>query len=71
MQVFLQGTLSAFDAPAEHRDKLVAAALRHGVHIGTCGETAVRFRPALIFGRKELEITATALKKALKGLASS
>jgi len=28
----------------------------HGVHLGVCGDTAIRFRPTLTFDRKHLHI---------------
>ena len=52
-----RGTLAAFDAvsPAA-RDKLVGKLRNHGIQLGGCGDVTVRFRPALIFQPKHVDI---------------
>ncbi|GAA6052376.1 hypothetical protein JCM3770_000212 [Rhodotorula araucariae] len=51
------GTFIAWDAESPaHRDAFVAAMRREGVIMGGCGERAVRLRPMLIFGDKQMEI---------------
>ena len=52
-----RGTLAAFDAasPAA-RDKLVGKLRNHGIQLGGCGDVAVRFRPALIFQPKHVDV---------------
>ncbi|VDK56990.1 unnamed protein product [Anisakis simplex] len=63
------GTYCAFDLDdSEHRDKFVDIAISKGLHIGGCGVTGIRFRPALIFGEKHLEITLDILSKSMKQL---
>ncbi|KAI6233867.1 4-aminobutyrate aminotransferase, mitochondrial [Aphelenchoides fujianensis] len=64
-----QGTLCAFDMPnSEKRDKFLAEALKHGLHIGGCGDVAVRFRPALVFQRKHVETAVDIINKTLKSM---
>lgn len=63
------GTLTAFDTgDSQTRDKLVDIALQKGLQLGVCGEAAVRFRPALIFGEKHLQITLDLLEQCVKTL---
>jgi len=52
-----EGTFVAFDAPtAEARDKLIGKLRNHGVQVGGCGDVSVRFRPALIFQPRHVDI---------------
>ncbi|KAE9554671.1 hypothetical protein FO519_002081 [Halicephalobus sp. NKZ332] len=63
------GTLTAFDTSnSQVRDKLVEVALQKGLHIGGCGDTTVRFRPALIFGEKHLKVALDLLEQSVKTL---
>ncbi|PAV57340.1 hypothetical protein WR25_13737 [Diploscapter pachys] len=61
------GTFAAVDFPTpELRDKLVATAANNGLLVGGCGDNGLRFRPALIFEKKHLEIAFDLLDKSLK-----
>ncbi|KAI1725017.1 aminotransferase class-III domain-containing protein [Ditylenchus destructor] len=61
------GTLCSFDMPdSAIRDKLLNTAIANGLHIGGCGDLAVRFRPALIFEKKHVDVSMDLLNKALK-----
>ncbi|VDN32718.1 unnamed protein product [Cylicostephanus goldi] len=61
------GTFAAIDLPdAGIRDLFVTKAIDSGLHCGGCGEKSVRFRPALIYGKKHAEITFDILEKAVK-----
>ena len=61
-----KGTFIAFDLPSEEiRAKLISAMLQKGVLMGGCGVTAIRMRPALIFGQKECEIFLDTLESCL------
>lgn len=63
------GTLCAFDMPdAAIRDKLINTAITNGLHIGGCGDVAVRFRPSLIFEKKHVDIATDLLNKTLNQL---
>lgn len=63
------GTLTAFDTcDSQTRDKLLDICLQKGLHIGGCGDAAVRFRPSLIYGEKHLETTIKLLEKSIKSL---
>jgi len=45
-----RGTFCAFDMPdASTRDKFINQMRNAGIQVGSCGDVAVRFRPALIF----------------------
>ncbi|KAI6170541.1 4-aminobutyrate aminotransferase, mitochondrial [Aphelenchoides bicaudatus] len=62
-----QGTLCAFDLPdVGQRDKLLGNALQKGLHIGGCGDTTVRFRPALVFLEKHVDLTIDIIRQSLK-----
>ncbi|CAD5218957.1 unnamed protein product [Bursaphelenchus okinawaensis] len=64
-----QGNLCAFDLPdSGKRDKLLGIALKHGLHIGGCGDLTVRFRPSLIFEQKHADIAIDILSQSLKEL---
>uniref|UniRef100_F1KZ14 (S)-3-amino-2-methylpropionate transaminase n=2 Tax=Ascaris TaxID=6251 RepID=F1KZ14_ASCSU len=59
----------AFDIRnASKRDEFLAKALSKGLNLGGCGDAAIRFRPALIFGKKHLEIALDILDKSMKDL---
>lgn len=55
------GTFIAFDHP--RRDEFVASAKMHGVHVGVCGESAIRLRPMLIFQRHHADILLDVFRK--------
>merc|ERR1712055_375524 len=51
------GTLCAINCRSTQiRDRVVAEMREHGVHLGVCGESTVRFRPSLTFDSPHLEI---------------
>lgn len=62
-----RGTFIAFDCetPAK-RDELVARLRNKGVLVGGSGERAVRLRPLLIFGSKEMEVLVETLEAVCK-----
>ncbi|KAK0398485.1 hypothetical protein QR680_002614 [Steinernema hermaphroditum] len=61
------GTFCAFDLrDAKTRDQLIDACLSEGLHIGGCGDASIRFRPALVFTQKHLDVTLDLLAKACK-----
>ncbi|MFH4978244.1 hypothetical protein AB6A40_004953 [Gnathostoma spinigerum] len=61
--------ICAFDLPnTKARDKFLEITLKNGLLIGGCGETAVRFRPALIFSHKHCEIALDIINKSIKDL---
>lgn len=61
------GTFIAWDAgSAEARDRFVAAMRQQGVVMGGCGEKAVRLRPMLVFGDKQLAIFLDKMETVLK-----
>lgn len=61
------GTLCAFEMPdSVSRDKLCHLALTNGLHIGGCGDFAVRFRPALTFNKDHVDLAMEILDKSLK-----
>uniref|UniRef100_A0A7E4V294 Gamma-amino-N-butyrate transaminase n=1 Tax=Panagrellus redivivus TaxID=6233 RepID=A0A7E4V294_PANRE len=63
------GTLTAFDtSDTKTRDKLLDIALARGLQIGGCGDTSIRFRPALIFDEPHLKLTLEILERAIKDL---
>lgn len=60
------GTFLAFDGvSAEVRDKLIGEMRKQGVHMGGCGEKAVRLRPMLVFEQKHADLFLEKLEKAL------
>ncbi|KAG6457400.1 4-aminobutyrate aminotransferase, mitochondrial [Manduca sexta] len=64
-----RGTFLAYNAnTAEVRDKINNNLKKNGILGGTCGEKAIRLRPALIFQPKHAEIYLDALRKTLKEL---
>uniref|UniRef100_A0A915PS53 4-aminobutyrate--2-oxoglutarate transaminase n=1 Tax=Setaria digitata TaxID=48799 RepID=A0A915PS53_9BILA len=63
------GTFCAFDMPDPAiRDKFLETAGNNGLLIGSCGVSTVRFRPALIFSDKHLEIALDIINKSLSEL---
>lgn len=69
MNVRGMGTICAFDtSDSTTRDLLLEKALANGLNIGGCGESAVRFRPALIFTEKHVDLAVQLLDKTLKEL---
>ena len=63
-----QGTFIAWDAPtAGARDNFIKRMRAHGVHMGGCGERAVRLRPMLCFQRKHADILLSTMEKVLGG----
>ncbi|XP_063378091.1 4-aminobutyrate aminotransferase, mitochondrial-like [Cydia fagiglandana] len=64
-----RGTFLAFNAAnASLRDKINNDLKKNGVLGGTCGETAIRLRPALTFQEKHAHIYLDTLRKTLKEL---
>lgn len=60
-------SFSAFDLVSpKKRDDLLNKCLANGLHVGGCGDAAIRFRPALIFSTKHAEIALDILDKSLK-----
>jgi len=60
------GTFCAFDMPTtDVLDKFANACIANGLHIGSCGEVSMRFRPALIYQRKHAHQTIDVLNKAV------
>merc|ERR1712136_648886 len=50
-----RGTFCAVDCDTSvRRDKIVSSMRTEGIHIGVCGETTIRFRPALTLVRNIL-----------------
>jgi 4-aminobutyrate aminotransferase/(S)-3-amino-2-methylpropionate transaminase len=50
------GTFAAIDAPdADTRDRILDVLRQNGVECGGSGDRSIRFRPALIFGRRHAE----------------
>jgi len=65
-----RGTFCAIDCDtAERRDKIVGGMRTEGVHIGVCGDTAIRFRPALTFNQNHLDIALDKLNTTLAKVA--
>lgn len=63
------GTFAAIDvADATRRDLLVREAARRGLELGGSGLRTIRFRPALIFGRRHVEIALERLDAAARAL---
>ncbi|GAA5899346.1 hypothetical protein JCM8208_001622 [Rhodotorula glutinis] len=63
------GTFIAWDAESpQARDKFVAAMRHEGVVMGGCGERAIRLRPMLIFGDKQMEVLLEKMEGVLKSL---
>lgn len=61
--------MCAFDLQTtEMRDTLLQMLLNQGLHLGACGEATIRFRPALIFSKKHLEIVLDILNNEINKL---
>uniref|UniRef100_A0A914WCW9 (S)-3-amino-2-methylpropionate transaminase n=1 Tax=Plectus sambesii TaxID=2011161 RepID=A0A914WCW9_9BILA len=66
------GTFSAIDcSSAGLRDKIVNNAAQNDLHIGVCGDSSIRFRPALIFEEKHLKEAKEALSDAIASAVQS
>jgi len=64
-----QGTFCAFDCEStEWREKLIQELRNKGIEIGGSGAKSIRFRPALIFGVKHVNIFLNAFETTLKQL---
>lgn len=62
-----RGLFLAFNAKdTKTRDNILGNLKKHGIQSGGCGETAIRLRPALIFGQNHTEIYLDRLRKVLK-----
>ena len=57
------GTFIAWDSP--RRDEFVKKMRSKGVHMGGCGERAVRLRPMLVFEKKHADILIETMEKVL------
>uniref|UniRef100_A0A183CLS2 4-aminobutyrate--2-oxoglutarate transaminase n=1 Tax=Globodera pallida TaxID=36090 RepID=A0A183CLS2_GLOPA len=63
------GTLCSFDMPnTAVRDGFLKKAMSKGLLIGGCGDATVRFRPALVFTKRHLDIALALLDEALKAM---
>ena len=61
------GTFRAVDVrDAAAATAFVTACLSRGLHLGVCGESTVRFRPALIFTEAHLNVAKGIMKAALE-----
>jgi 4-aminobutyrate aminotransferase/(S)-3-amino-2-methylpropionate transaminase len=58
------GTFIAWDSP--RRDDFVKRMRAKGVHMGGCGERAVRLRPMLVFQKKHADILLSTMEEVLK-----
>ncbi|XP_031567513.1 4-aminobutyrate aminotransferase, mitochondrial-like [Actinia tenebrosa] len=66
------GTFCAFDlCDVATRTKFLANARNRGVDMDGCGTSTIRFRPALIFGQKHLDILLDTMNSAAKDLVDS
>ncbi|UZJ52338.1 hypothetical protein CBS101457_001658 [Exobasidium rhododendri] len=62
-----QGTFIAWDAQSPgKRDELIKRMKAKGVHLGGCGERAVRLRPMLVFEKHHADLFLTHLSDVLK-----
>jgi len=65
-----RGTFCAIDCDtADRREKIVGEMRKAGVHLGVCGDTAIRFRPTLTFDSKHLNILMDRLNTVLSKVA--
>ena len=65
-----RGTFCAVDCDsADRREKIVGLMRSHGVHLGVCGDTAIRFRPTLTFDHHHLHILMDKLNTVLSKVA--
>jgi 4-aminobutyrate aminotransferase / (S)-3-amino-2-methylpropionate transaminase len=58
------GTFIAWDSP--RRDEFVKRMRAKGVHLGGCGERAVRLRPMLVFQKQHADILLRTMEEVLK-----
>lgn len=58
-----KGCFIAWDSP--RRDEFVKEMRANGVHMGGCGERAVRLRPMLVFQKKHADILLSTMDKVL------
>lgn len=64
-----RGTFRAVDLPTpQKRDQLLKELKKRGVQAGACGTSAMRLRPALIFGERHADIFLDRFRDALKHL---
>lgn len=64
-----RGFFIAFDLPTPAlRNQFIAEAKKLGLNIGGCGDQGVRLRPALVFGKKHVDILADIVDKAFATL---
>lgn len=64
-----EGTFISFDCDTpEMRDRFVAEMRKVGVVMGGCGDRAVRLRPMLIFGEKQMQVLLEKMEGVLKTL---
>ncbi|HSW29925.1 MAG TPA: L-lysine 6-transaminase [Longimicrobiales bacterium] len=65
-----KGLLCAIDLPdADTRSKVRQGCWDRGLAVLVCGSRSVRFRPPLVFTKKEADRTVSTLRKVLKGFA--
>jgi L-lysine 6-transaminase len=65
-----QGLLCAMDLPdTETRNKVRTGCWDRGLAVLVCGSRSIRFRPPLVFTRKEADRTVSTLRKVLKEIA--
>ena len=65
-----RGTFCAVDCDtAARRERIVTEMRRMGVHLGVCGDRAIRFRPTLTFDMKHLNILLDKLNTVLTKVA--
>lgn len=64
-----RGFFIAFDLPSPAlRNQLIGECKKLGLNIGGCGDQGVRLRPALVFGKKHVDILADIVEKAFTKL---
>ena len=64
-----EGLLLAMDLPdAETRSKVRQGCWDRGLAVLVCGSRSIRFRPPLVFTKKEADRTVSTLRKVLKQL---
>ena len=62
-----RGTFCAIDCDSgARRDEVIARLRMLGVHVGGCGEAAIRLRPALVFQPHHANIVLQKLEDVLK-----
>ncbi|GAA5903431.1 4-aminobutyrate transaminase [Sporobolomyces salmoneus] len=64
-----EGTFISFDCDSpETRDRFVSEMRKVGVVMGGCGDRAVRLRPMLVFGKKQMDVLLEKMEGVLKQL---